>query len=377
VVVNPRMARLIIAAGLGVPGNLRLVSGQPGSDIQIAWNAGAEAVDYIVQIHDSNGLRLEFTTNGLGFTYTTAMQVNGGGVRRSYTVKVASHNQAVGRSEYAELIVENAAPAAPSGLRVVEQFTNFIVSCENTKEADFSGMIIWADTDSGVPTDDLHKVYDGGAQSAVILWDDETPNAYFKVARYDTFGKADLNISTEVAGTLLPTSVIPSVDVEPGTTYLASDVVFYTGNDSLYRWDTSLDPDAYVRAEPIVVADQIYSIDLKAMSAVIGELTLGEMNVDASGYIRGGQASFDNGTGFFLGYEGGEYVFSLGDSAGENIKWDGTSLTIAIYHEGDRMVDYLSGNAEVAEYLAWLVRDYFGLGDEEAKYYGLGPRETA
>jgi len=56
---------------------------------------------------------------------------------------------------------------------------------------------------------------------------------------------------------------------------------------------------------------------------------------------------------------------------------DGTSLTIAIYHEGDRMVDYLSGNAEVAEYLAWLVRDYFGLGDEEAKYYGLGPRETA
>jgi len=31
----------------------------------------------------------------------------------------------------------------------------------------------------------------------------------------------------------------------------------------------------------------------------------------------------------------------------------------------------------VREYLGWLVRDYFDLGDEEAKYYGLGPRETA
>jgi hypothetical protein len=329
VVVNPRMTRLIIAAGLGVPGNLRVVSGQPGEDLEIAWNAAAEAVDYLVEIHDGDGLRLDFTTNGLGFTYSAVMQANDGGARRSYTIKVAAHNPAVGRSEYVELVAENAAPAAPSGLRVVEQFTNFIVSCENAKEADYSGMIIWADTSSGVPTDDLHKVYDSGAQSAVIMWDTDTPSAYFKVARYDTFGKTDLNISSEVAGTLLPTSVIPSVDVEPGTTYLASDVVFYTGNDSLYRWDMSLDPDAYVRAEPIVVADQIYSIDLKAMSAVIGELTLGEMNVDASGYIRGGQASFDNGTGFFLGYEAGEYVFSLGDSAGENIKWDGTSLTIS------------------------------------------------
>lgn len=110
---------------------------------------------------------------------------------------------------------------------------------------------------------------------------------------------------------------------------MGEDVVFYTVDESLYRWDTSLDPDAYVRAEPLVVADQIYSINLKAMSAVIGELTLGNMNVDASGYIRGGQASFDNGQGFFLGYEGGEYVFSIGDSAGENITWDGTSLTIS------------------------------------------------
>lgn len=56
---------------------------------------------------------------------------------------------------------------------------------------------------------------------------------------------------------------------------------------------------------------------------------------------------------------------------------NGSSLTIAIYDKGDRMIDYLSGTDEVAEYLAWLIREYFDLGDEEAKYYGLGPSVVA
>lgn len=330
-VVNPRMARLIIAAGLGLPGNLRVVSGTPGSDLAIAWNEAVAAVDYIVQIHDNTGLRYEFTTSGLGFTYTTAMQTNDGGIKRTYTIKVAAHNPAVGRSEYAELVVTNAAPATPVGLRVVEQYTNFIVSCENAVEGDYAGMIVWAGASSGFAVNDGSKVYDDAAQSAVILWPTATPNAYFRVARYDLFavthGKVDLNISTEFAGTLLPTNAIPTVDVLPATTYLGNDVVFYTGNDSLYTWDTSLDPDAYVRAAPLVVADQIYSIDLKAMSADIGELTLGQMNLDASGWIRGGQSAYATGTGFFLGYSGGTYKFSIGDT-NKYFRWDGSTLAI-------------------------------------------------
>jgi len=56
---------------------------------------------------------------------------------------------------------------------------------------------------------------------------------------------------------------------------------------------------------------------------------------------------------------------------------DGTSLTIAIYHKGDRKVDYLSGPEEVQEYLTWLATEYFALGDDVLAEYDLGGPETA
>lgn len=36
---------------------------------------------------------------------------------------------------------------------------------------------------------------------------------------------------------------------------------------------------------------------------------------------------------------------------------DGTSLVVAIYHEGERHVDYLSGKEEFGEYLRWVVTE--------------------
>jgi hypothetical protein len=44
---------------------------------------------------------------------------------------------------------------------------------------------------------------------------------------------------------------------------------------------------------------------------------------------------------------------------------DGTSLTIAVYYEGERYVDYLSGQEEVVEYFMWCVNDLLNLTDEE------------
>jgi len=45
-----------------------------------------------------------------------------------------------------------------------------------------------------------------------------------------------------------------------------------------------------------------------------------------TGFIRGGQTAFDVGDGFFLGYSGGEYVFSVGNSVGQKLTYDGTNL---------------------------------------------------
>ena len=324
-VINSNTSRLIISPGVLMPSNLQVTSGSNGSDIGFSWSAGAGAISYIIEVHDNIGLRRTWTTISLSAVYTATMAVSDGGHKRSYTIKIAAFNSSVGRSDFAELLVENAAPATPAGVRVVEQFSNFIVSCQNTLEGDYAGMIVWAHTSAGVPLDDAHKVYDGYPQSAVIIWPAETPDAYFVVARYDSFGKVDLNTSSEFAGTLLPAGGIVRVDTLPGTTYLDEDVVYYSGDQSLYWWDESLDPDAYVRALPLVVANQIYSIDLKTISATIGELNLGRMNVDAYGYIRGGQSGYATGSsGFYLGYSGGAYRFSLGTG----FTYDGTALTI-------------------------------------------------
>ena len=56
----------------------------------------------------------------------------------------------------------------------------------------------------------------------------------------------------------------------------------------------------------------------------------GSVNVTTTGNIRGGKTASNFGAeeGFFLGYDGGAYRFSVGKSGGVGILWDGSNLTI-------------------------------------------------
>lgn len=66
---------------------------------------------------------------------------------------------------------------------------------------------------------------------------------------------------------------------------------------------------------------------LSAITANMGSITSGTITMDSAGYIRGGQTDFDTGDGVFLGYSGGDYKFSVGNSI-YALLWDGNSLTI-------------------------------------------------
>lgn len=55
------------------------------------------------------------------------------------------------------------------------------------------------------------------------------------------------------------------------------------------------------------------------------------INIGNTGSIRGGQTAYNTGTGFFMGYSGGEYKFSFGNPVGNYVTWDGTILT---YYKG-------------------------------------------
>ena len=58
-------------------------------------------------------------------------------------------------------------------------------------------------------------------------------------------------------------------------------------------------------------------------------ITGGGITLSSGGSIKGGQSAYNNGSGFFLGYESSQYKFSIGDGSNNKLTWDGTTLTVA------------------------------------------------
>lgn len=77
-----------------------------------------------------------------------------------------------------------------------------------------------------------------------------------------------------------------------------------------------------------VSADKLY---VNFLSAIVAHL--GTVDIDAGGYLRGGQTDYDTGTGFFLGHTstgagGTAYKFSIGSHTGPALLWNGTQFLI-------------------------------------------------
>ena len=68
---------------------------------------------------------------------------------------------------------------------------------------------------------------------------------------------------------------------------------------------------------------------LSAIAADMGAITAGTIVMPSSGFIRSGQTAYNTGTGFYLGNDSGTPKFSIGNSTGDTVTWDGTTLTIA------------------------------------------------
>ena len=66
------------------------------------------------------------------------------------------------------------------------------------------------------------------------------------------------------------------------------------------------------------------------LSAASG--TLGTLEITSAGHIKGGQTDYNTGAGFFLGYSGGAYKFSIGNPNSYYLTWDGTDFNIKAKH---------------------------------------------
>jgi hypothetical protein len=77
------------------------------------------------------------------------------------------------------------------------------------------------------------------------------------------------------------------------------------GSFSQATWDVVMS-SAFIRLAHINTAT---ITNLSALTASMGTVT-----VDANGWLRGGQTDWSTGAGFFLGWSGGAYKFSIGDA---------------------------------------------------------------
>jgi hypothetical protein len=74
--------------------------------------------------------------------------------------------------------------------------------------------------------------------------------------------------------------------------------------------------------------------------------TSGGITLSSGGAIKGGQTAYDSGNGFFLGYTGSAYKFSVGNSSGNKLTWNGSTLGIVGDISGTSNID-ITGSAKI------------------------------
>lgn len=124
------------------------------------------------------------------------------------------------------------------------------------------------------------------------------------------------NIVTKISGAWSATTAaaqISSIASAAGavpTTPIKGDIVSYTGGAKecsvAGNPGTWVDVAAYIDGS-LVVTGTIAAAQLAA-DAIHGKT----FNVATTGYVAGGQTAYNTGAGFFLGYSGGAYKFSMG-----------------------------------------------------------------
>lgn len=95
----------------------------------------------------------------------------------------------------------------------------------------------------------------------------------------------------------------------------------------------------------VLAALQAVISNLAAINADIGAITAGTITLNTSGHIKAGQTAYNTGVGFWLGNDSSVYKFSIGNSAGEYLTWDGSNLTINARISGQNIV--LTGTSPI------------------------------
>lgn len=221
------------------------------------------------------------------------------------------------------VIGKTAAPTAPSTLGVTAATGGFDINWDACPDADyFATQIYEASSNDRTLATQIAEVSSTRMARSGLLGG---VTRYYWVRHVDTSG----NVSTfypssavaGVSGTTSSTGDPLHVDHD-STSYLAggatgylSGTGYWLGYSSGYKMHLGNPSGNYMAWNGSALT-------------VKGSVFTGDVTVDTSGNVRGGQTAFDTGTGFWIGYDTGAYKFSFGNASGSKITWNGTTLTI-------------------------------------------------
>lgn len=108
---------------------------------------------------------------------------------------------------------------------------------------------------------------------------------------------------------------------------------FIVVNDKAFNIDAANIVAGSITANEIaastITAGKLSVSQLSAIAADMGSLTTGTIGLDSgTSYIKSGATAYNSGTGFWLERNGGTPRFFIGNSAGNKLTWDGSSLAI-------------------------------------------------
>ncbi|MDR0701335.1 MAG: hypothetical protein LBF61_02830 [Azoarcus sp.] len=345
--------------------NLRLAPDFSGRDVPLEWDAVPGAVSYRVRVFEPGGdvaLREDWVQNP-SYLYDYGKNLYDGGPRRVLKFDVTAYSPIGHSANPAALTASNPAPATPAGIVVEAGPGQIGISAIRPTAPDLTGMIVWMSASPDVPTTDDTRVYMGADNAYMHVGLTPGVPMYFKLAFYDAFGAALLNVSSSVTGTPLATGGIKSVTELPESPAdVGGDLaVFLDVEDEaqrgLWGWDGEawkFTRDGANLIANSVTADQLNVAQLSAISANLGTMTAGNLTLDASGFITGGAASWSAGTGFWQGYDGtptsGAYKWRVGTPGAAGAAWDGTNFTI---YGPDGSITLQSGGSVSGGFSSW------------------------
>lgn len=281
-------AGAVMAAPSDVTG-LALAEAFTGPVCNISWDSTARILNYTVEVWAAGVLRRSRVVSLNSFSYTSSDAKTDGGPWRDLTFKVRGNGNGSTSDGWATLTVNNPQIGLLNNVVVTGMLSSLLVEYQRPAEADFSGLRVWASTVDGFTPDASTLKYEGPNSLVSIDLNPGSATYYLKLAGYDQWGTDSVALSAQYVAA---TSLITETQITNGsisTPKLSANAV--TADKILANSITS----AHISASA-VTADKISVQNLSSLSADLGTVMVGTLNIEGSAVLVPVSASAAGGS---------------------------------------------------------------------------------